>query len=250
VLVAVGCCGVDWKWGSVSLVGLGSSWRLRVTGRWRGPAVPVGFVVVDVELPETTNCCRLRPLSPCPKAAVAADFRGKSSGASMTELYDKLSVARPKALAGFKVQFAGGGDNNNLVWARYTLECASCGDSIFRIQEISGECGPFGVAGVCENCGHDVAIFDATCDGYDGSLAHLMFMAIGRSQSPLLDKSSQPVMPGRLLAEISFSVPQNEVLEFAAEKGAAPHDLFDWFNIYVSPVGHDDWKSVWDFECA
>lgn len=134
--------------------------------------------------------------------------------------------------------------------ARYRLACANCGHQSFTVHEtVSGEYGAAGLEATCAHCGKTGSIFHASRDGYDGRLGNLLFLEPVTGRVPLRHDERE-VGETMVACEISFSIDPDELVSNAAESGLAPQDLFDWFSLYARHPGEDEWRNVWNYECA
>jgi len=141
----------------------------------------------------------------------------------------------------------------------FAVRCASCDNDAFHIgsypmaaagpsvgsdvpPEEAPPCPPHRLR--CAGCGGVGSIFDPATDGYDGILCG------GRSYQ----KGEREVFTGgafnlHVTAVYNIGLPELQDLAAQAGGGVKPSDLFDWFNIFGTPVGDDEFFQA-DYECA
>lgn len=140
----------------------------------------------------------------------------------------------------------------DVIFTDWSIRCRYCEAERFVLSELSrDEPNSYGVgiSARCVACGAGEQIFDAAHDGYDGELGHNEYLQGPRKAAPLVDQRGNPVPAGRVKVAFTYNTDLAELAAIGAEHKLAPRDLFDWFNLEISEAG-DEWRRVWDFECA
>jgi hypothetical protein len=165
---------------------------------------------------------------------------------------DADALARePHCLADFALTREMSAHQEGLFAVRHALACRHCaGDRFDPIEVRSAKFGGCGIEARCGRCGQTGTVFRASRDGYDGRLGHAGFLEQVDDRQPLATAEGKPVQGVLVAAELTYSIDPRELASIAAEESLATQDLFDWFHLCVRSGGHEEWRSIWDYECA
>ncbi|MFA5963936.1 MAG: hypothetical protein WC804_07960 [Sphingomonas sp.] len=166
------------------------------------------------------------------------------------QAFDLLN-SQPTCLAGFVSTVDEIEPGTELPWVRRALACRHCASERFALFEIfSEEFGASGIDASCARCGEKASLFHASRDGYDGVLGHLTFLAAVGAARPLTTGKSAPLKDVLIAAETVYCINPQELAEIALEESTAVQDLFDGFHVSVRNGPNEEWRSVWNYECA
>ena len=157
----------------------------------------------------------------------------------------------PHCLADFALVREMSAHQEGLFATRYALACRHCGGDRFDPIEVrSLKFGGCGIEARCGRCGRTGSVFHASRDGYDGRLGHSRFLEQVGDRQPLTTADGKPVKGMLVAAEVTYSIDPQELASIATEESLAAQDLFDWFHLCVRNGSDEEWRGIWDYECA
>ena len=164
----------------------------------------------------------------------------------------------PSCLSSFRIEPLPRGSNDPDVAVTFTVKCASCNSSEFRIFSfplIVPDPSPYFAVGPgevlfrpphrleCAFCRAGGVVFDARTQGYDGVLNGGCAAESG--------SGDDTAVPGTFEVNVAlfYNIELDELEDLATEVKVAPSDLFDWISIRGTSTSGREVFEV-GYECA